>query len=171
MLRSIYLGIESLARHAAWLGVLALIGAACITVFDVLARRSIGFTVMGMVDITQLLIMTGVFMAIPYAFFRENHVGVDFITDGLPPRLLAALKSVISLAGLVFMAACGGYAWGQAALQIDIGDVSQTAGIPMVWYWAPLLIGCALSALACALMAVRFAQVALGKPDLMTVTN
>lgn len=170
MLRCIYLSTQRLARYAAWLGVIALIGAATVTVFDVLVRRSMGYTIMGMVDITQLLIMAGVFMSIPYAFFRENHVGVEFITDVLPPRPLAALKTITSLAGFVFMAACGGYAWSQAALQIEIGDVSQTAGIPMIWYWAPLLAGCALSAFACVLMALRFALVANGRPDL-TLTS
>lgn len=165
MLRVIYGVTQRLARYGAWLGVLALVGAACVTVFDVVVRRSLGYTVMGMVDITQLLVMTGVFLGIPYAFFREYHVGVDFITDALPPRALAALKALTSVLAMIFMLACGGYAWGQAALQIEIGDVSQTAGIPMAWYWTPLLLGCALSALACGLMALRFATVACDRPD------
>ena len=157
MFTGIYQAFERLARYLAWLGVLALIGAAGVTVFDVLVRRTLGFTVLGMVDITQLLVMSGVFLSIPYAFFREHHVGVDFITDTLPPRALAGLKCVVAIAGLVFMGACGLYAWDQATQQVNIGDVSQTAGIPMVWYWAPLLTGCALSVLACLFMAVRFA--------------
>ena len=44
---------------------------------------------------------------------------------------------------------------GQALIQLRQGDKSQTLGIPMIWYWAPLVAGTALSLLAVLLVGAR----------------
>jgi TRAP-type C4-dicarboxylate transport system permease small subunit len=65
----------------------------------------------------------------------------------------------------VFVAVLVRYAWAQAAQQIAKGDTSMTLAIPIAWYWAPLLVGLAISALACVVHAVRHFQTALGGTD------
>ena len=53
------------------------------------------------------------------------------------------------LAGiLALLCAILWYSWGQAVIQVRQGDRSVTLGIPMAAYWAPLLLGTALSMLA-----------------------
>jgi TRAP-type C4-dicarboxylate transport system permease small subunit len=165
MLRRIYRIADWVARGLAYAGVAALMAGALVNVFDIAARRSVGFTVPGMVDLTQLFVMACVFLAIPHAFMREAQVGVDFLTDKLPPRGLAALKSLLAVVSAMLMAASMAYSAVQAERQIDAGDMSQTIGVPIVWYWLPLLAGLGLSAVVCLILAARYAVVAAGGGD------
>ena len=142
--------LETFTRRCAYVGVALLLLCAVLNVGDIATRRLTNLNVTGMVDITQLMVMACAFMCIPYTFMREAHIDVDFITTHLPPRINSALMGVWSLAGALFMAAVTWYA-GVAALQAYVNrDQSTTIGIPIVWYWVPLLFGCVLSVLACA---------------------
>ena len=141
--------LETFTRRCAYVGVTLLLLCAVLNVGDIATRRLTNLNVTGMVDITQLMVMACAFMCIPFTFMREAHIDVDFITTHLPPRINSALLGVWSLAGALFMAAVTWYA-GVAAMQAYVNnDQSTTIGIPIVWYWAPLLFGCVLSVLAC----------------------
>ncbi|MEI6302302.1 MAG: TRAP transporter small permease [Betaproteobacteria bacterium] len=155
---------EELTRAMAWVGMLLIVGAVAVTVLDILTRRSIGWSVPGLIDITQMLIIGFAFMCIPFSFIRESNVTVDFITDALPRRLLSAAKSLSALTGAVFMIAIAWYSWFRAGQQVENGDVSQTIGIPFIWYWVPLLAGCVFGAAAALLQTVRYAVEAIAPP-------
>jgi hypothetical protein len=58
------------------------------------------------------------------------------------------------------------YSHKQALLQIGQGDKSQTIGIPIVWYWGPLLIGSAFAVAAALLLALRYSITACGGNDI-----
>ena len=142
--------LETFTRRCTYAGVSLLLMCAVLNVGDIATRRLTTWNLTGIVDITQLMVMSCAFMCIPYTFMREAHIDVDFITTHLPPRINSALLGVWSLAGALFMAAVTWYA-GVAALQAYVNnDQSTTIGIPIVWYWVPLLFGCVLSVLACA---------------------
>ena len=142
--------LETFTRRCTYAGVSLLLMCAVLNVGDIATRRLTTWNLTGMVDITQLMVMACAFMCIPYTFMREAHIDVDFITTHLPPRINSALMGLWSLAGALFMAAVTWYA-GVAALQAYVNnDQSTTIGIPIVWYWVPLLFGCVLSVLACA---------------------
>ena len=49
---------------------------------------------------------------------------------------------------MLFLAGVTWFGLRQAMTEIAGGDRSQTIGIPMLWYWAPFLIGMGLSVLA-----------------------
>lgn len=151
---TLYRGTELALRGVALVGVLFLFAATVITVGDIVLRRAFQIAVPGTVDIMQLCVMAAAFAAIPYAFIAGSHVSVDLATEKLPFRPLALVKMLAALAALVVMALIGWYGWQRAQLQIRFGDRSQTIGIPMIYYWLPLIVGCALSVLASALMAV-----------------
>lgn len=134
---------------------------------DILLRQSIGFTVPGAIDLVQLGVMASFFLALPSAFLHDANVGVEFITDPLPPRALATVKALAALLGALFMATMTWYCAGQAWLQIGQGDRSQTIGVPIVLYWAPLLAGSLLSVTTGLLLCVRHAVIAAGGRDFM----
>jgi len=144
---------EAFTRLAAWFALALLFAAILVTVLDVMTRRTIGWSVPGLVDITQLLVMAFIFFAIPFGFMRDANVSVDFLTDKLPPRGLAAVKGTCAFLGFLFMIAITWYSWERAAQQYENGDASQTIGIPFVW--VPLLAGCALSSGAAILQTAR----------------
>ena len=124
-------------------------------IVDIATRKSIGFSILGMVDLNQLAQMACVFLVLPLAFLRESHITVDFVTDRLPARARAAIEALSALLGAALLGAILWFSIGQALIQIRQGDVSQTLGIPMQWYWLPLVLGLALSVLAVLLVAAR----------------
>lgn len=146
---------DKLALALAFFGVGVLGLATLVLMADIGMRRTIGVSITGIVDITQLAQMFCISLALPMAFLREGHVGVEFITDGLPPRALAVLKGCVHLACVAFLAAIAWYSLKQAGTQIEQGDKSQTLGLPIVVYWVPLLAGTVLAALASLLLAIR----------------
>lgn len=151
--------VEALADRAlswvAFAGVLALMLAVAALIVDIATRKSVGFSILGMVDLNQLAQMACVFLVLPLAFLRESHITVDFITDRLPARGRAAIEVLSVLCGAALLAAMLWNSVGQALIQLRQGDQSQTLGIPMIWYWAPLVAGTALSLLAVLLVGAR----------------
>ena len=152
---------EEVTRFSAWCGLSLLACATLVTVLDVLTRRSIGWSVPGLVDLTQLFVMGFVFLSIPFAFTREANVAVEFVTDLLPERPLALVKAAGAFAATAFMIALSWYCLSRAQQQLESGDASQTIGIPFIWNWIPLMIGFALGIVASLLQMLRYARFGL----------
>jgi TRAP-type C4-dicarboxylate transport system permease small subunit len=148
--------LDRVGEVLAFCGMLCLSVAIAASMIDIVGRKTVGFTILGIVDITQLLVMACICLAMPFVFIREGHVGVAFVTDLLPPKALGALKFAVAVLSCIFVAILAGYAIVQAAQQIGRGDTSMTLAIPIAWYWAPLLIGLVISALACLAHAARY---------------
>ena len=146
----------------AGIGVLGV--AIVLVVVDVALRSTIGFAIIGTVDITQLCVMAVAFWSIPLAFIRSGHVSITLATDWLPARVNAVLDGLAALGGLVFVGLALRYGIERAGLALTYGDVSQTIAIPMIAYWAFLLSGLALACLATTVLALRqFALAATGR--------
>jgi len=145
-------------RIAAWLaaaGVAALMLTIVVVIADISARKSLGFSIKGTIDLTQLAQMACAFLALPYVFLRESHISVDFITERLSPRMQELVRALGALVTLALMLAVTWYSFKQAAIQIGQGDQSVTLGIPILAYWAPTLVGLTLSCAAAAIVAFR----------------
>jgi TRAP-type C4-dicarboxylate transport system permease small subunit len=146
------------ARWLAYTGMALLCGAMLVQIADIATRRTLGFSILGTIDLTQLGVMGCVFLSMPLAFLRGTHVGVEFLTDLLPAPLLGAVKLAAGLIAAAFMLALAWYGLLQAQIALAQGDKSVTLGIPMILYWAPLLLGTlasAATALIAALGALR----------------
>jgi TRAP-type C4-dicarboxylate transport system permease small subunit len=167
MLSALHRAALVASRIMAITGAGLLIGGMMVTVADVILRRTTNTAIDGTVDITQLFIMVVVFLSLPYAFLNGSQVSVEAITDKLPPRGIALVKAVGALLGAAFMALVAWYGGQQALLQYEYGDISQTIGIPILWYWMPLLVGSAFSVLTTALVGIaELATAVTGKrPD------
>ncbi|MAY86062.1 hypothetical protein A8B82_06900 [Sulfitobacter sp. EhC04] len=130
----------------AMVGVAAYGAAALVTVADILGRR-VGFPIEGVVDLVQLFVVSGAWLVMPYAFRAGAHVSVDFLLAIMPRRFAGALRVIT---GLLALALIGVMLWqGFVTFQqrTMFGDTSQQLGIPIAWYWYPLLIGLAGSLL------------------------
>jgi TRAP-type C4-dicarboxylate transport system permease small subunit len=152
--------LARLCRACAGLGVAVLLGCALVTVVDIVGRRSVGWSLPGLIDLSQWLVMLSVFLCIPYTFERRANVEVDLLYERLPrtARRLAAVAW--ALASAAFLGAVTWHAT-RAALQVlEYGERSPTLGWPMVLYWAPVLLGSALASIVCLAQAVRPAEAA-----------
>lgn len=137
---------RALVTALAVLGVLAYAGAALVTVADVLGRN-IGLPVEGVVDLVQLFVVAGAWLVMPYAFMAGAHVSVDFVLNMLPPTLTAPLRVFAALVALALIGLMLWYGFDTFKVRTMFGDRSQQLGIPVAWYWYPLLVGLAVSLL------------------------
>src|SRR5699024_242528 len=126
------------------LGVLSYGAAALVPVADILGR-TVGLPIVGGVDPAQRFVMAGAWLARPSAFMVGAHVGVDFVLAALPraPALLFHGLAALVAFGLVALMLWQGFETFQ--VRTMFGDKSQQLGIPIAWYWYPLLAGLAAS--------------------------
>ena len=157
---------EGICLAAAVIGIAALFGAMAVTIADIVLRP-MGHAVAGVVDLVQLMIMTAAFLTIPYTFVSDGHVSVDLLAQNLPPRVAAMLRVLAALLGTALLSLLLCYGWDSAMQQLAFGDRSHTIGIPLAWYWAPLLVGLGLSVIATLLMAGRELARAVARSDVV----
>lgn len=163
MLTRLFTVTDRALRSVAFAG-LGLMGlAVTVTLADIALRGSVGQSIRGTVDITQLGLIICAALVIPFAFLRDAHVRVDIGVSLIPPRLRHGLDGFGALLGAGLMAAILWAGSGTAVQALDYGDLSQTIGIPMALYWAFFLAGAALSVLACLLLAARDLAIAAGR--------
>ena len=143
------------------LGVAAYAAAALVTVADILGRR-IGLPIDGVVDIVQLCVMAGAWFVIPWAFVASAHVSVDFLRARMPEGLGRGIDLLTALMAGALLLLMLRYGYDAASLQRMLGDRSQQLGIPIVWYWAPQLLGQAVAVLALVSVIVRLFR---SRPD------
>ncbi|MFM9884911.1 MAG: TRAP transporter small permease [Burkholderiales bacterium] len=165
MLVRLYSAMDRIGEWLAFAGMILITVGIGASMVDIVCRKTIGFSVIGIDDITQLMVMSCICLSMPLAYIREAHVGVEFVTDPLPPRGLALVKALVAALTTIFVAFLLRYALGQAMQQIDQGNKSATLAIPIIWFWAPLLIGLAISVAASFTLLVRYVVVAVGGAD------
>ncbi len=162
---ALYRGIERASVALAYAGMILISISIAISMVDIAGRKTVGWSIFGIIDLGQLLVMSCICLAMPLTFIREGHVGVEFATDPLAPHALAVLKLIVAATTFVAVAVLARYAAAQAMLQWAKGDRTATLGIPMIWYWTPLLIGLGVSALACIVQIARHGVILFASRD------
>lgn len=138
------------------IGILAGIGvaaygiAALVTVADVIGRR-IGLPIDGVVDLVQLFVMAGAWLVMPFAFMTGAHVGVDFLVERMPRAPAVLFRSLATAVAVALLGLMVWYGYQTAEMRMMYGDRSQQLGIPIIWFWAPLILGLAASIIGAAL--------------------
>lgn len=146
-MKSAISGLQAVIYGLAIAGVLAYSAAALITVADIIGRP-FGVAVLGVVDLVQLFVMMGAWFVIPYAFVVGAHVGVDLLINVLPNAIAVPARIISAVAAIVLLALMLRYGFSSFQTQMFFGDRSQQLGIPIIWYWVPLLLGLAVSIIA-----------------------
>lgn len=149
-MRHLLQALRALITVAAAIGVAAYAAAALLTVGDVIGRQ-VGLPIPGMVDLVQLCVLGGAWLVIPYAFLTGAHVGVDLLVESFPRAARGLLRVLATLAAMGLLALMLTYCYDTFQQQLMFGDRSQQLGIPIFYYWLPLLFGVALSIVAAAL--------------------
>jgi TRAP-type C4-dicarboxylate transport system permease small subunit len=135
----------ALTKYVAWVGMLFLLGAVVITTSDVVMRTAGGQGIYGAIDLIQLMVMTAAYLSIPYAFMNRSHVAVSVFTERFNRRASALTEMLGAALASAFMCAIAYYGYLQALQQIEYGDLSMIFGLPMIYYWTPLVLGSFLS--------------------------
>lgn len=139
--------MERFSRMMALIGTVPLLIAVGLTVLDILLRSVSSMTVHGLTDIVTLCTMIGAIFAIPYGFAMDQHVVIDVFTSRLPKWVEKSLMMLAALLSLLFLVGVFWFSSQQMMTEYGYGDRSQSIGIPMIWYWLPLVAGIGISAL------------------------
>lgn len=138
-------------RFTAWLALMgtgAFLIAVLLTVADIVLRTVSEMTVPGLTDIVTLCTMVGALLAIPYGFAHDAQVSIDVFTSRCPAGAQRVCAVFAALLGLAFLSLVAWFGANQMLTEWSYGDRSQSIGIPMTFYWAPLVGGLAIAALA-----------------------
>ncbi|NVK72041.1 TRAP transporter small permease [Marinomonas sp. CT5] len=158
--------LNILTRLPIWFGGILIIGVILLTVIDVIARKFFNTGYFGLVDVTQLAVIGFAYLAMPRAFLQGAHVAVELYDDRLSRRADLILKMFALLLSIFVISILLWYGWIQASRVQRYGDVSQNVSIPMIYYWALLLGGMALSWLVCVLqLGLSFFRCIKGGPS------
>jgi len=155
---SIATPIASLARRTArlplGLAALALFAMMALTFADVLMRSLADAPIPGAAEITEVLLATTVFAAMPALSFLDRHIAVDLMDTAIPPRLArwrdAAVNIVFGLALLWPLEKC----WVAALRTLGYGEVTLYLRLPVGWIAIGIVIGLGASAAAMVLRGV-----------------
>lgn len=139
----------------ALLGITVLTIAILVVVGDIIWRRIGGGSFIGAVDLTQLSVVVAASLSIPYAFTKGAHVKVDLLGNHLSNGAKRFLDAAAALFGACLLSYLLWLTWGRAMEVWGYGDVSQDLAIPMILYWAALIVGLFLSVVVCLLIAAK----------------
>lgn len=125
---------------------IALLAMMLITAVDVTGRYFFGMSIMGSVELIQLLLASVVFLAFPVVCWREEHVTIDLL-DPIFPRALVWLRqaamNALCAAALWVMAPT---IWSLAERAFDWNDTTQFLEIPLGYLIALIAVMTAVSA-------------------------
>jgi len=142
--------LHRVSLGAAYLAAVALAVSVGVTVADIALRRAIDAPIPGVVDLTQLCVMWAAFLSIPVAFHLDNHISVVLFTDRLSPERRRRVFCAGAFASAIFLAVACWASAAKAVQEFATHDRSMILGVPLIWYWVPVILGFGLSA-ACAL--------------------
>ncbi len=147
MISNISKYFNHLIKYVAWIAILFLLGAMLITTVDVVLRKIDNAGIYGTIDLVQLMIMSAAYLSIPYAFMKKSHVAVSILSERMPEKAAALCQALGMVLCVIFMSAIAWFGFQQAEQQHQYGDISITLGLPMIYYWIPVLAGSVLSAI------------------------
>ncbi len=125
-----------------------------VTVVDV-ALRPFGMAVPGAYEIVTLAMRIFVPLVLPYVFWTSSHLTIDLFFDKAPISTQKVLARAADALGAVVMTYLTVAVSRRALTVWRGGELSTDLAVPVFWYWLPLVLGCALSAVVATYLAVR----------------
>jgi TRAP-type C4-dicarboxylate transport system permease small subunit len=139
--------VDRLSDACAVLASLMLVAATLIVCWMVL-YRSLGNSTWWEIELATYLIVAAVLVGSPYCLKSRGHIGVDLVSEWLPPRGKRALARVLAVLGF---AVCIYLAW--EGLQLTVEAFHKNEGSGSTWnpprwpFFAMMPIGLGLTAL------------------------
>jgi TRAP-type C4-dicarboxylate transport system permease small subunit len=136
-----------LERLGHFLAGVAVAGMLSVTVADVVGRWLFKTGVPGVIDIVELCLIWATMLGVALAWSQRAHIVVDIVDMLAPWRLVLLLDMLARIAVAVAMAALVWLAVDEFRNAAEFGDSTTDIGIPLVWFWAAVLVGYGLSVL------------------------
>ena len=110
---------------------IALFAMMAITSADVIARKAFSSSVPGGVEITELLMLAVIFVAMPLASLKGEHIIFDLLDPILPPRIKTWQHRVANGICVLVVAGSSWLVYGRAERAAEYGDSTAQLGLPL----------------------------------------
>jgi len=118
-----------------------------LTTADVTGRFFFNSPILGSVELTQLMLAAVVFLSLPVACWREEHVSVDLLDAIFPPRWIWLRQMIVNLIVTAALWVMAGRVWALGSRAFAWGDVTEFLRLPIGYLIYLMAIMLALSAL------------------------
>ena len=110
---------------------LCLVALALLTLADVLGRYVFNVSVVGAVELTEMLMVGVIFTGIVLTTAKREHVAVDLLTVGLGPRGRRVQQAASHLLAIVISLLLGTVTWSQGLSALESHDRTTMVGLPL----------------------------------------
>ena len=114
-----------------------------IIVYSVVMRFIFNSPVQWQYELTLLSMSWMIFLGMPMAFHKEEHMNLTFVASRLSPKLWWVYKTVIDLALIAFLAI--GFKESISVMQSSWSTLYQTIPVSKGWFYMAFPVGCAIS--------------------------
>ncbi len=127
---------------------LSLFAMMLLTFCDVVGRKFLGESIVGSLELTELLMLGAIFFALPLASLKGEHVVFDLLDVFLPPPIRKLQGIISNVFCALLMAGAAWLVWLRALRIMEDGDQTAQLAIEL----APFVVLTALLLLATAIM-------------------
>jgi TRAP-type transport system small permease protein len=118
-----------------------------LTFADVFARKFLGFSIRGSLEMTELLMLAVIFMGLPLASLKGEHVFFDLLDHLLPEHLRRVQAVVSNLICVAILVGATWLVWQRAGRTASMGDITAQLTIPIAPFHYATAVLLALTAL------------------------
>ena len=113
-----------------------------LTIFDVIGRYFFNSPITGAYEITQVMMVTVVFLFLGYTQAQKGHISIDFVIRLLPQKMRMAIDIVTHLVSLFIMILIGWMNILRCLELMRINEVTPILHFPISPFFLILAIGC-----------------------------
>lgn len=114
-----------------------------IIVYSVVMRFVFNDPVQWQYELTLVSMSWMIFMGMPMAFHKEEHMNLTFFGDRLGPKVWFVYKTIIDIMLIAFLAI--GIKESISVIQSTWATLYQTIPVSKGWFYLPFPIGCVIS--------------------------
>jgi len=134
---------------------LALFAMMALTVADVIGRKLVDASIPGSLELTELLMLAVIFVALPLTSLRGEHVVFDLLETVLPAGLRAWQHRIANLVCVALLLGAAWLVFERAQRTLEQGDVTAQFGIALAPFHYAVALLLALTAFMHLILAAR----------------
>ncbi|OAN75665.1 hypothetical protein A8B82_01670 [Sulfitobacter sp. EhC04] len=150
-------------RLPLWLAAASLFAMMLLTFVDVTMRSFANAPVAGAAELTEILLIMIVFIALPITSMQDRHVTVDLFDAMIPPLIIRWRDALINVLFGALLLAPSWSCWKGAIRTLGHGEVTLYLRIPVGWLQLLATVGLFI----CALCMIVRGILLLARPELL----
>jgi TRAP-type C4-dicarboxylate transport system permease small subunit len=125
---------------------LALFGIMLLTLVDVAGRKLLSASVPGSLEVTELLMVAVIFVALPLVSLAGEHIVFDSLDRWLPAGVRRAQQLVVDLLCVAALLGLAWLMWAKAGQMASYGDTTSQLKLPVSPFVYAMSVCCMLTA-------------------------